>query len=179
MSKGGDRRRSFACLQQLAGQFPAAFLTDGSRKPLKIGIWNDLALHGISRGVIQRGLAKYCSNYRYLVAMQEGAVRVGLDGEPAGTVTADEAAHARQQLAERLKPTKPPPAKAEQPKSNPQPKPKAPLKAPPQAQTDVRHELSTPFRKGSGAGSKPAVVVEHKPSWKYTSGGPKRRVINA
>jgi ProP effector len=175
MSKGGDRRRSFACLQQLAGQFPAAFLPDGSRKPLKIGIHNDLALRGISRAVIQRGLGLYCSNHRYLAALQEGAVRVGLDGEPAGTVTADAAAHARQQqLAEKLKPTKPPPpAKAEQLK------PKAPLKAPPVTPPKAKTELSTTFRKDRRAGSKPAVIVEvwHKPPWK-SSGGPRRRVID-
>ena len=163
MSKGGDRKRSFACLQQLAGQFPAAFLTDGPRKPLKIGIHDDLALRGVSRGVIQRGLGMYCNNGRYLAGLQEGAVRVGLDGEPAGTVTADAAAQARQ-LAKRLTL----PAKAEQskPKSKPQPT------APPKAKTE-----STPVRKAKGVGSNPAVIVEvrHKPSWKQ---GPKRRVID-
>src|SRR5262245_14924710 len=119
MSKGGDRRKSLVCLLQLVRHFPAAFRIDGPRKPLKIRIKDDLALRGISRDVIKRGLGRYCSNYCYLVAMQEGAVRIGLDGEPAGTVTADEAAHARQQLAERLKPTKPPHAKDEQPKPKP------------------------------------------------------------
>ena len=166
MSKGGDRKRSFASLQQLAGQFPSAFLTDGPRKPLKIGIHDDLTLRGISRGVIQRGLGMYCSNGRYLAALQAGTIRVGLDGEPAGVVTADAAALAQQQLAER--PTKPPPAKAEQPKAKP---------VPPKAKTDTRHELPTSFRKpGKGAGNKAVVVeVRRKPSWKR---GPKRRVID-
>jgi ProP effector len=100
MSKGWDRRNSLACLLQLVRQFPAAFRIDGPRKPLKIGIEDDLALRGISRDVIQRGLDRYCSNSRYRVALQEGAARVGLAGQPAGVVTADEAADARQQLAE-------------------------------------------------------------------------------
>ena len=50
--------------------------------------------------------------------MQDGAVRIGLDGEPAGVVTSDEAVYAQQRLAK--KPAKPEPAaKAPAPKSTP------------------------------------------------------------
>jgi hypothetical protein len=38
------------------------------------------------------------------MSMVEGATRVDLQGQPAGVVTAEEAARAQQRLAERLKP---------------------------------------------------------------------------
>ena len=177
MSKGGDRRKSFACLQQLARQFPAAFLIDGPRKPLKIGIDDDLALRGIGRDAIQRGLGTYCSNYHYRIALQEGAIRIGLDGEPAGVVTADAAASARQKLAEERqrqqqlaeeKKLKPLPAKAEQPKPKPKASPEAPSKA------ETAHKQSTSFRKPRDADNKMVVVeVRRGPSWKH---GTKRRM---
>ena len=177
MSKGGDRKKSFASLQQLAGQFPAVFLIEGPRKPLKLNMRDDLLRHGIDRRVIQGGLGMYCSNYRYLIALQEGAARIGLDGEPAGIVTADEAAHARQRLAEQLKPKPAPtpqlekPTKSEQPKAAPQASPKAPPQAPPKPKAEPP---TTPFRKGRSAGNKAVVVeVKRQPAWKHGS-GPKR-----
>jgi ProP effector len=183
MSKGGDRRKSFVCLQQLARQFPAAFLIDGPRKPLKIGIRDDLALRWIGRDVLQRGLAVYCSNYHYLLALQEGAVRIGLDGEPAGVVTADAAASARQKLAEERKLWQQQQAEkrlrqqqlAE--KKQPKPKPNPPPEAPPKAKP--AHKLSTPFRKpsttGRAADDKIVVVeVRRGPSWRSL----RRRVID-
>ena len=155
MSKGGDRRKSVASLEQLAAQFPAAFLITGPRKPLKLNMRDDLLRHGIDRRVIQGGLGMYCSNYRYLIALQEGADRIGLDGQPAGVVTADEAAHARQRLAEQ-----------------PKPKPQASPQAPPKAKAEPS---TTPFRKDKSAGNKAVVVeVRRKPAWKHGA----RRVID-
>ena len=42
----------------------------------------------------------YTSNSGYLRACKEGTPRIGLDGEAAGQVTADEAANAKQRLAQ-------------------------------------------------------------------------------
>jgi ProP effector len=109
-----------------------AFRIDGPRKPLKIGIEDDLALRGTSRGVIQRGLDRYCSNSRYRVALQEGAARVGLAGQPAGVVTADEAADARQQLAEEKQSVAAKRLRQQQmAEKKPKPKSKAPAKGGP------------------------------------------------
>jgi len=44
-------------------------------------------------------LGLYCSNEAYLGNTRKGAWRLDLDGNPAGTVTADEEAHAKATLA--------------------------------------------------------------------------------
>jgi ProP effector len=109
------RRKSYEAMLLLVEKFPAAFSEAGERQPLKVGIANDLLARGISRQIVARGLHSYCNAYRYLVAMQDGAVRIGLDGEPAGVVTADEAVYAQQRLAKKPEPA----AKGPAPKSTP------------------------------------------------------------
>ena len=51
----------------------------------------------------QRRSSYYAHNANYLKALVADAVRIGLDGEPAGTVTADQEAFARRELAKREK----------------------------------------------------------------------------
>jgi ProP effector len=130
------RRKSYEAMLLLVEKFPAAFSEAGERRPLKIGLANDLLARGINRQVTARGLHSYCNAYRYLVALQDGAVRIGLDGEPAGVVTADEAANAQQRLAKKApKPERA--AKASAPKPTPkteaatEPLPREPRQAPP------------------------------------------------
>ena len=53
---------------------------------------------------IRAGLRSYCRNYGYLSALKAGAPRFDLDGNVAGVVSSEEAAHAREQLAEMLAP---------------------------------------------------------------------------
>jgi ProP effector len=48
---------------------------------------------------LHRALGYYTNNAGYLLACKEGAARYGLDGNPAGSVSADEAAHAAEKLA--------------------------------------------------------------------------------
>jgi ProP effector len=97
----------------------------------------------------------HCNNPRYLMSMVEGATRIDLQGQPAGVVTAEEAARAQQRLAERLK------------RAPPQSSPKAP----PQASSKAKAES---FGKPSQPGKKAVVVeVRRKPSWKRGS-NPKR-----
>src|SRR5436190_9363888 len=125
------RRKSYEAMLLPVEKFPAAFSEAGERQPLKVGIAKDLLARGINRHIVARGLHSYCNAYRYLVAMQDGAVRIGLDGEPAGVVTADEAVYAQQRLAKKL--AKPEPA-AKAPASKPAPKAGAaiePLPRPP------------------------------------------------
>ena len=56
---------------------------------VKLGIKDDIyAQSAVSRRRITAALRSYCNSVHYLRASTEGAVRIGLTGEPAGTVTA-------------------------------------------------------------------------------------------
>lgn len=89
----------------LAGKFPHCFILDGEVKPLKIGLFQDLAvaLEGdefVSKTSLRHALRAYTMSWRYLSACQIGAVRVGIQGEEAGEVDVQQAEHAAQTLAE-------------------------------------------------------------------------------
>src|SRR5262245_30911805 len=172
----GTRLKSAKAGKLIAEKFPAAF-SQAPPRPLKIGLAADLLAHGIDRQAVREGLRWYCGSHRYLVALQEGTVRIGLDGEPAGVVTADEAAHAQQRLAEWLKPKPipPQPERAARPKQQPKASPKVPPKASPKPPPETPAKAkSEPFGKGRNAGNKAVVVeVRRKPAWKHGS-GPKR-----
>jgi ProP effector len=95
-------------IELLAEQFPKCFAVyEQRRRPLKIGIYNELlaALDGaVTKRELHTALGVYTSNPAYLRALVAGAVRIDLNGVPAGTVTQDEAEHAKQRLiARRLK----------------------------------------------------------------------------
>ena len=142
--------RKAEAIKAVSALFPKAF---GPRQPLKYKIHEDLLSAGVEHKVAAAALSSHCNNPRYLMSMVEGATRVDLQGQPAGVVTAEEAARAQQRLAERLKP---------KPKAPPQSSPKAPPQASPKA------------NKPSPPGKKAVVVeVRRKPSWKHGS-SPKR-----
>ncbi len=87
----------------LCQQFPACFIAEGEAKPLKIGIFQDLAtrLAGderVSRTLLRSALRQYTSSWRYLHGVKAGAIRVDLDGNPAGELTEEHVTHARQAL---------------------------------------------------------------------------------
>jgi sRNA-binding protein len=87
--------RARSTLTVLAERFPRVFT--GSR-PLKLGIGCDIAaaLAGeITKTQLKRALRYYTNNIHYLRACTVGAARVSLDGNACGSVSADEAAHAR------------------------------------------------------------------------------------
>jgi ProP effector len=86
----------------LAELFPAAFTADRwlPHKPLKLGIHLDL----IARGVLLRKechlvLGRYCPRREYQAALVAGGVRVDLDGNPSGEVTATEQERAKSVIA--------------------------------------------------------------------------------
>lgn len=87
----------------LADFWPQTFsLYERRRRPLKLGIHRDIeaaAAGAITAEEIKVALRSYCCNIGYLLACKEGAARIGLDGEPAGSVTADEAANAASLVA--------------------------------------------------------------------------------
>lgn len=111
-----------ALLRQWQSRYPPAFAGDEAR-PLKVGIHHDLAAREPwSTKLIRRALAGYVNRPRYVKALKEGATRVDLDGNPAGTVdaTAAQAAqekHRRQAAAKKDRPVakKPRAAKASRP----------------------------------------------------------------
>jgi sRNA-binding protein len=88
-------------IAELVVAFPAAFTLDPTLvRPLKLGIKDDIyAQSAISRRHIKAALRSYCNSVHYLAASTEGAMRIDLTGEPAGTVTATEARHATERLA--------------------------------------------------------------------------------
>jgi ProP effector len=92
-----ERTRAF-----LAEHYPAAFRPKGdhAKQPLKIGIYNDIkARHPeIARHVLHGALGDYTAGPSYLLVMVAGAQRVGLMGEPAGTVSKQHEAEARARL---------------------------------------------------------------------------------
>jgi sRNA-binding protein len=77
-------------------------LLSGRRRPptasLKIGVHKDLqaakAVTGLSLRELKLVLTMYTRSAGYLASIRERAARIGLDGQPAGTVTVEEEPHA-------------------------------------------------------------------------------------
>jgi ProP effector len=91
-------------IAELVAAFPAAFTLDRTLvRPVKLGIKDDLyGQCAISHRRITAALRSYCNSVHYLRASTEGAVRIDLAGEPAGTVTATQARHATEGLAAKI-----------------------------------------------------------------------------
>ena len=83
----------------LAERWPRCFmLAEDRRLPLKVGIFHDLkaALGGkVSPDQLGHALGTYCSAPDYQRRLKDGAARLDLDGQRAGTVTPSEAMWAR------------------------------------------------------------------------------------
>jgi ProP effector len=88
-----------AVIALLAERWPQAFAVhEFRRKPLKVGIHLDMmsAINGtVTRSELGRALACYVNNPVYLARCREGAKRIGLDGEPAGSITAEQENYAK------------------------------------------------------------------------------------
>ena len=89
----------------LAETFPKCFSVSGEAKPLKIGIFQDLAEalseeSRVSKTQLRSSLRHYTNSWRYLESVTEGAHRVNLNGENDAIIEAEHADHAKQQLAE-------------------------------------------------------------------------------
>jgi ProP effector len=93
-----------AVIELLAETWPYCFsIYENRRRPLKIGIHHDIlaALDGaISAEELEQALRCYVSNKVYRARLATGAIRVGLEGLPAGTVAEKDA------LAAKPKPAK-------------------------------------------------------------------------
>ncbi len=83
-------------LLPLAELFPACFDWEHPR-PLKIGIHKHLIRAGHDRATVLRSLKAYCTAPPYRAALQAGAARIDLRGQPAGVVSDKDAAYAREE----------------------------------------------------------------------------------
>jgi ProP effector len=84
-----SQKRVREAITKFCEQFPAAF-TRTDRRPLKIGIRDELLALGFDRKLVVMALRSYCRGSSYLAALREGADRIGLDGQTSGVVTAEE-----------------------------------------------------------------------------------------
>mgnify|MGYP002634325243 CR=1 FL=1 len=90
-------------LEVLVKQFPLAFnLND--RKPLKIGIAQDIAANFVgdssfSNNALKKALRYYVNGKGYLLAMVNGTTRIDLDGNVAGEINLEDKLHTEKILA--------------------------------------------------------------------------------
>ena len=92
-------------IEFLANKFPQSFSVKGDAKPLKIGIFADIAEQiteedPVSKTQVRHALRRYTNSWRYLEAVIKGGQRVDLDGNDVEELTEEHVAHAEQQLAE-------------------------------------------------------------------------------
>ncbi|MCF4009738.1 RNA chaperone ProQ [Rheinheimera sp. UJ63] len=92
-------------LAYLVSEFPLCFAADQQVKPLKVGIFQDLAARlaadsPVSKTQLRQALRVYTLSWRYLESVKEGVSRVDLDGQAAERIDAQQAEHAAKLLAE-------------------------------------------------------------------------------
>lgn len=83
-------------IRLLQKQFPVAFpKKPASKVPLKIGIHQDLLAHAdqlaIDQNILRAAIKTWCTGLRYWDCLIEDAIRVDLNGNPAGQVSKVEA----------------------------------------------------------------------------------------
>ena len=95
-----------AALVHLAEWFPQTFVLEKylPHRPLKIGICLDILARCpvLTRRELGTVLCVYASRVMYLQSLVAGAIRIDLDGNPAGEVSAADAEHAAATLAKIL-----------------------------------------------------------------------------
>lgn len=89
----------------LAIKFPACFSVNGPAKPLKIGIFQELAEkladdETVSKTRLRQALRHYTSSWRYLKSVKLKSFRVGVDGENSSEVDSEQAEYAAKTLKE-------------------------------------------------------------------------------
>jgi ProP effector len=89
----------------LAEKFPACFSIQGAAKPLKVGIFQDLAEKlteedAISKTRLRQALRHYTSSWRYLKAVKLGSQRVDIEGNDVAEIDQAQADYANKTLVE-------------------------------------------------------------------------------
>ena len=89
----------------LAEKFPECFSVKGPVKPLKVGIFQDLAERldddeTVSKTRLRQALRHYTSSWRYLKAVKVDAYRVDIDGKDVAKIDEEQANYASKTLKE-------------------------------------------------------------------------------
>lgn len=89
----------------LVEKYPNCFSLTGAVKPLKIGIFQDLAEkladdEVVSKTRLRQALRHYTSSWRYLKAIKLGAERVDIDGNKSAEIDQEQADYASKTLKE-------------------------------------------------------------------------------
>ncbi|MGM0428925.1 MAG: RNA chaperone ProQ [Pseudomonadota bacterium] len=105
MSEPEKLTKSKDVIAYLTEQFPECFSIKGDAKPLKIGIFEDLAKRlenddKVSKTRLRTALRHYTNSWRYLHSIKAGSQRVDLDGKPVEAVTEEHQQHAQETLKE-------------------------------------------------------------------------------
>lgn len=105
MSEPEKLTKSKDVIAYLTEQFPECFSIKGDAKPLKIGIFEDLAKRlenddKVSKTRLRTALRHYTNSWRYLYSVKAGVQRVDLDGKPVEAVTEEHQQHAQETLKE-------------------------------------------------------------------------------
>jgi ProP effector len=104
-----DNPQKFSNSKEVIGflveQFPACFSNKGDAKPLKIGIFQDLAERleneeRVSKTLLRSSLRHYTNSWRYLHCIKKGAQRIDLDGKDFAAIEDEHVEHAKKQLDE-------------------------------------------------------------------------------
>lgn len=120
-AKPREQDPAVEAIWRLQKHFPLAFPVNPAPKvPLKQGILKDAEQHlellGLTVEQLKLGVAAWCKGSRYWVSMVENAPRLDLNGQEAGTVTAAQALHAKQQASRQRGQARRKQAKAKAPK---------------------------------------------------------------
>jgi ProP effector len=105
MNEPAKLTKSKDVIAYLAEQFPQCFSLKGDAKPLKIGIFDDLAKRlendpMVSKTRLRTALRHYTNSWRYLHSVKQGEQRIDLDGNPVEPVTEEHQQHAQESLKE-------------------------------------------------------------------------------
>lgn len=92
-----------AILAYLYETFPLCFIAEGETKPLKIGLFQDLAERlsddsKVSKTQLRIALRRYTSSWRYLKCIKAGVQRVDLEGQACGELDQEHIDHAQSTL---------------------------------------------------------------------------------
>jgi ProP effector len=105
MSEPEKLTKSKDVIAYLSEQFPDCFSVKGDAKPLKIGIFEELAKRlesddKVSKTRLRTALRHYTNSWRYLYSIKAGSDRVDLDGQKVEAVTEEHQQHAQETLKE-------------------------------------------------------------------------------
>ena len=104
-----DNPQKFSNSKEVIGflveQFPACFSNKGDAKPLKIGVFQDLAERleneeRVSKTLLRSSLRHYTNSWRYLHGIKKGTQRIDLDGNDVAAIEDEHVEHAKKQLEE-------------------------------------------------------------------------------